>query len=107
MNRGIGVLLLNGMHDIYKCRSKEYSRLKMQEHRLWQADLSTKLKLKHVAIEALPPELRAAALVPDYTPFPSNRHVFTDTPPHDEESVEAKPRQQVKSKRTIGTKRRS
>ncbi|KAI7841899.1 hypothetical protein COHA_004428 [Chlorella ohadii] len=62
-------------------RSKEYSRRKMQEHREWQTDLTTKLKLKLAAIAALPPHLAAAAQVPDDELFPLNRQMFNDTPP--------------------------
>ncbi|KAF6254696.1 hypothetical protein COO60DRAFT_1539281 [Scenedesmus sp. NREL 46B-D3] len=62
-------------------RAKQYSRQKMQEHALWQADLGMKLKLKKSALQALPPELRAAALQEDLTPFPLTRHFLYDTPP--------------------------
>ena len=53
----------------------------MQAHRAWQADMTTKLKLKLAAVAALPPHLRAAAEVPDLEPFPLNREMWTDTPP--------------------------
>jgi ribosomal protein S10 len=87
------------------CRAKEYSRLKMQQHRQWQIDLTTKLKLKQAAIAALPPDLQVAALVPDETPFPSNRQIWTDTPPVEE--VEKGPAQtQRTGRRTLGTKKR-
>ncbi len=46
-----------------------------------QAAESTLLRLKKEAIEALPEDLRAAALVPDLTPFPANRFMATLTPP--------------------------
>lgn len=65
----------------FERRSKEYSRQKMRQHRLWQADLSTKLKLKLAALEALPPHLRAAAEKPDLSLFPLNRNIWRDTPP--------------------------
>lgn len=91
---------------IQLCRAKEYSRLRMKEEREWQASLSTKLKLKQAALAALPDELRAAALVPDNTPFPSNRWVWTETPPHMEDSGQAKAKKQLGTKKTIGTKRR-
>jgi hypothetical protein len=32
----------------YAARSKEYSRRMMREHRIWQSDLATKLRLKKV-----------------------------------------------------------
>ena len=32
----------------YTARSKEYSRRMMREHRIWQSDLATKLRLKKV-----------------------------------------------------------
>ena len=63
-------------------------RLMMREHRLWQKDLSTKLKLKKAAIAALPTQfLRDAAMVEDLAPFPAQRQVWTHTPaiPHWEE----------------------
>ncbi|WIA32126.1 hypothetical protein OEZ86_002976 [Tetradesmus obliquus] len=62
-------------------RAKQYSRQKMQEHAQWQEDLCMKLKLKKAALQALPPELRAAALQEDLTPFPLTRHFLYDTPP--------------------------
>ncbi|KAL0000647.1 hypothetical protein SO802_014428 [Lithocarpus litseifolius] len=61
--------------------AKEYSRVLMRRHRARQAAESTLLRLKKEAIEALPEELRAAALVPDLTPFPANRFMATLTPP--------------------------
>jgi hypothetical protein len=64
-----------------EARSKEYSRLKMHEHRAWQHDLTVKLRLKKAAIQALPPALRAAALQEDLTPFPLTRHFLYDQPP--------------------------
>lgn len=62
-------------------RAKQYSRLKMQEHMQWQADLKMKLQLKKAALRALPPELREAAMQEDLTPFPLTRHFLYDTPP--------------------------
>lgn len=54
----------------------------MAAHRAWQKDLATKLALKNAAIAALPAgPVRDAAAAPDYTPFPTNRAVWTDTPP--------------------------
>lgn len=50
--------------------AKEYSRLLMREERKRAAGESLRLRLKKAAIEALPPKLKDAALVPDYTPFP-------------------------------------
>ncbi|MQM18166.1 hypothetical protein Taro_051154 [Colocasia esculenta] len=61
--------------------AKEYSRVLMRRHRARQAAESTLLRLKKEAIEALPEHLRAAALVPDLTPFPVNRFMATLTPP--------------------------
>lgn len=65
----------------YAQRAKEYSRRMMHEHRIWQADLSRKLQLKKAAIAALPEELQAAALVEDYSMFPTDRWIPTHTPP--------------------------
>jgi len=87
-------------------RAKEYSRLSMRQHREWQIDLTAKLKLKQAAVEALPPTLRAAAMVPDLAPFPANRQIWTETPPLEEGADSAGQKQQTRSKRSIGTKRR-
>jgi len=78
----------------------------MQQHRQWQTDLTTKLKLKQAAIAALPPDLQAAAVVPDESLFPANRQIWTETPPV--EKVEKGPTQtQRTGRRTLGTKKRS
>lgn len=61
--------------------AKEYSKVLMRQHRARRAAESTLLRLKKEAIEALPENLRAAALVPDLTPFPANRFMATLTPP--------------------------
>lgn len=61
--------------------AKEYSRVLMRRHRARQAAESTLLRLKKEAIEALPEDLKEAALVPDLTPFPVNRFMATLTPP--------------------------
>ena len=50
-------------------------------HRDWQRDMTTKIKLRDAAIAALPEKLRAAALMPDDELFPSNRQMWTLTPP--------------------------
>lgn len=61
--------------------AKEYSRVLMRRHRARQAAESTFLRLKKEAIEALPENLRAGAMVPDLTPFPATRFMATLTPP--------------------------
>ncbi|KAJ3690645.1 hypothetical protein LUZ61_019809 [Rhynchospora tenuis] len=61
--------------------AKEYSRVLMRRHRARQKAETDFLKLKKEAIEALPEKLREAALVPDFTPFPTNRFMATLTPP--------------------------
>lgn len=61
--------------------AKEYSKVLMKRHRARQAAETTLLRLKKEAIEALPEHLQAAALVPDFTPFPANRFMATLTPP--------------------------
>ena len=53
----------------------------MRRHRARQKAEADFLKLKKEAIEALPEKLREAALVPDFTLFPSNRLMATLTPP--------------------------
>lgn len=61
--------------------AKEYSRVLMRKHRARQAAETNLLRCKKEAIEALPEDLRSAALVPDLTPFPINRFMATLTPP--------------------------
>lgn len=61
--------------------AKEYSRVLMRGHRARQAAISALLKCKKEAIEALPENLKEAALVPDLTPFPANRIMPALTPP--------------------------
>lgn len=68
--------------------AKDYSRKMMAEHRARMAGESARLRLKRAAIEALPPGLRAAALVPDLTPFP-RRLAPTATPPKSEHAEDA------------------
>lgn len=88
----------------FRCpRSREYSRLKMRQHRAWQADLSGKLKLKQAALAALPDHLRAAAEVPDLSLFPLNRNVWRETPPAEAKVVKAAAH--TSRTRNIGTKR--
>ncbi|KGN56453.1 uncharacterized protein LOC101213243 [Cucumis sativus] len=61
--------------------AKEYSRVLMKQHRARRAAETMLLKMKSEAIEALPDHLKAAALVPDMTPFPADRFMATLTPP--------------------------
>ncbi|CAK7324431.1 unnamed protein product [Dovyalis caffra] len=61
--------------------AKEYSRVLMRKHRARQAAESNLLRCKKEAIEALPENLKKAALVPDLTPFPAERFMATLTPP--------------------------
>lgn len=61
--------------------AKEYSRVLMRKHRARQAAETNLLKCKKEAIEALPEELKSAALVPDLAPFPMNMFMATLTPP--------------------------
>lgn len=62
-------------------RAKAYSGLQMAAHKAWRADLHAKLRLKRAALRALPPALRAPALVEDLEPFPLTRNFLFDTPP--------------------------
>lgn len=88
-------------------RAKEYSRKRMHEHRQWQIDLTTKLRLKKEAIQALPDDLRAAAMVPDYELFPTNRLMWTETPPREEGATKKRVTDGAKSKKpSFGTKKR-
>lgn len=65
-----------------QAKAKEYSRLKMMEHRMMRSGESARLKLKLAAIEALPAgKLRDAAKVPDWTPFPALRMAAAFSPP--------------------------
>ncbi|XP_010422429.1 PREDICTED: uncharacterized protein LOC104707705 [Camelina sativa] len=61
--------------------AKEYSKVLMREHRERRAAETAFLNLKKAAIEALPENLKKAALEPDLTPFPANRGMATLTPP--------------------------
>ncbi|MBA0735667.1 hypothetical protein Gogos_019496 [Gossypium gossypioides] len=61
--------------------AKEYSRVLMRKHRAGQAAETNLLRMKKVAIEALPGKLREAAMIPDLTPFPANRLMASLTPP--------------------------
>uniref|UniRef100_K3YLH2 Uncharacterized protein n=1 Tax=Setaria italica TaxID=4555 RepID=K3YLH2_SETIT len=61
--------------------TKEYSYVLMRRHRARQTAESSLLTLKKEAIAVLPEKLRAAAMVPDLTPFPANRYMATLTPP--------------------------
>nr|XP_027124132.1 uncharacterized protein LOC113740812 [Coffea arabica] len=56
----------------YAGLAKKYSRVLMRKHRARQAAESAFLRCKKEAIEALPEGLKAAALVPNLTPFPAN-----------------------------------
>ncbi len=87
-------------------RAKEYSRAKMREHRAWQKQFMTKVKLRDAAIEALPTEaLRAAARAPDLAPFPSHRQVWLETPPHEQGAASGDDESKVDTRRRkIGTK---
>ena len=87
-------------------RAKEYSREKMREHRAWQRQFMTKVKLRDAAIEALPTEvLRAAARAPDLSPFPSHRQVWMETPPHEQGVASGDGEGKVDTRRRkIGTK---
>ena len=81
--------------------AKEYSRVLMRRHRARQAAETALLRSKKEAIEALPENLKAAALVPDLTPFPTNRFMATLTPPIEgyiEKVMEAAKRSRFKEK---------
>lgn len=80
-----------------KAIAMEYNKRKMAEHRAWQREMNTLRKLQKDAIGALPPELQAAAMVPDLTPFPTRRHIFYETPP--KKGMEAAKIEQVTKKR--------
>ena len=50
--------------------AKNYSRLKMTEHKRKQAERSRRIGLRHKAVAALPEELRAEAMTVDMSDFP-------------------------------------
>ena len=89
-------------------RAKEYSRLKMVEHRAWQKDLQTKLNLKMAAIAALPEELRADCLTFHISEAPPlNRNIFTLTPPiKDFQKLQQQRQRKRARKGTPGSKKR-
>lgn len=62
-------------------RAKEFSRQQMKAHLDWMSNMKAKLQLKKAALQALPPELRAAASQEDLRPFPLTRHYLYDSPP--------------------------
>ncbi|KAF5179195.1 copper ion binding protein [Thalictrum thalictroides] len=81
--------------------AKENSRILMRQHRARRAAETGLLQLKKEAIEALPDHLKAAALVPDMTPFPANRFMATLTPPIEgyiDKITEAQKKNQGKAK---------
>lgn len=55
--------------------------VQMFEHREWQRNMNTKIRLRQEAIQALPPELVEEASKPDYSLFPLKRMVPTHTIP--------------------------
>ncbi|CAH2078396.1 unnamed protein product [Thlaspi arvense] len=61
--------------------AKEYSRVLMKQHRARRVEQCNLMNMKKAAIEALPENLKMAALEPDSTPFPANRGTATLTPP--------------------------
>lgn len=61
--------------------AKEYTKVLMRSQRARQAAISALLQCKKEAIEALPENLKEAALVPDLTPFPADRIMASLTPP--------------------------
>ena len=58
----------------YEARAKEYSKMKMAQHRAWQKDIAGKIRHKLVAIKSLPEGfIRDAAAAPDYSSFSMKR----------------------------------
>jgi len=55
--------------------------VQMLEHREWQRNMNTKIRLRQEAIRALPPELVEEASKPDHSLFPLKRMVPTHTIP--------------------------
>lgn len=62
-------------------RALSYRRQHNKQHMERSADLRTKLALKTAALQALPADLRAAAMEEDLAPFPLTRHFLYDSPP--------------------------
>lgn len=91
-----------------KQRTVEYSKLMMREHREWQKDMTTKIKLKLAAIEALPSgHLKEAARIEDLSLPPPNRVMWTDTPPIDTSKTSVDDVKVDQKKKRLGTKKRA
>jgi hypothetical protein len=66
----------------YEARAKEYSKMKMAQHRAWQKDITDKIRHKRAAVAALPEGyLRTAAEQEDHALFPLKRQTPMMTPP--------------------------
>ncbi|KFK28696.1 hypothetical protein AALP_AA7G034400 [Arabis alpina] len=61
--------------------AKAYSKVLMREHRVKRVAEMNLMKLRKAALEALPEELKKAALERDLSPFPANRGMPTLIPP--------------------------
>lgn len=62
-------------------KAKDYSRQKMAEHLQWQQRIMTAIHLRDAAVQALPAELRQAAMQEDLKPLPLSRNFYYDSPP--------------------------
>ena len=86
----------------YEARAKEYSKMKMAQHRAWQKDIAGKIRHKLVAIKSLPEGfIRDAAAAPDYSSFSMKRTRPSLTPaiPGFYEAKQEKAEKVVTSKR--------
>jgi len=64
-----------------RLRRKHMSRNALREHKRVNGHLTRLIKLSKLAIAALPVELQSEAAKQDFTPFPVQRRIFTETPP--------------------------
>ena len=90
--------------DEFANRAKQFSRLKMQEHRRWQREMSTKLRLKIEAFHALPDDLKEAAAQQSTEPFPANRQMMFNTPPIPGYREQQHSSTRTRTGKTLGTK---
>lgn len=65
----------------YDRRCREFEEKKALEQETWRAASMEKIKLAKAALDALPPDLRSKAAVPDMSLFPLNREYLFHTPP--------------------------
>jgi hypothetical protein len=65
----------------YERRCRDFEEKKALEQESWRVASRERIKLAKAALEALPPDLREKAAIPDLSPFPPNREYLFHTPP--------------------------